>query len=244
MFGCGRLARSEARLLCAFLAALALASCSSPEEEAKGAVRRELKDPESVRFGQYTLVRGNRACLAIEAPGASRGFTGERQAIILKAETHGENRKWSLVGVYEERHDECVARLTRGSEEPEDDGTGSALPLLASADTARGEQVFRKCAACHTVAEDARDGLGPNLWGTMGAPVGNRSGYNYSSALRAKAGGAWTWESMDAWLTSPRDFAPGTKMTFAGIKRAQDRADLLAYLNAKGDTPLPLPAGR
>jgi cytochrome c2 len=239
MSGSGRRARTEARLLGVLLGALALASCASPEEEAKDAVRRELKNPESARFGEYTLI-GNRACLAVSAPGASPGFSGERQAVVLKAETHGENRKWSLAGVYEERHDQCVARLSRARGEPEDDGTGPALPLLASADAGRGEQVFRKCAACHLATKDGPHGVGPNLWGMMGAPIAGQAAYNYSPALLAKAGGTWTWEAMDAWLTSPRDFAPGTKMTFAGIGQARDRADLLAYLNANGDAPLPL----
>ena len=245
MSGSGRLPPGEARLLVALLfASLPLVSCSSPEEEARDAVRRELRDPEAVRFGEYTLVEGNRACLGVDAPGASPGFGGERQAVVLKAETRGENRKWSVMGVYEERHDQCVARLTQRADEPEEDGTGPALPLLATAHAQRGEQVFKKCAACHSAAEDGPDGLGPNLWGTMGAPIAGRPGYAYSDALRAKAGGTWTWEAMDSWLTSPRDFAPATKMTFAGIRHAQDRADLMAYLNARGEKPLPLPAAR
>jgi cytochrome c len=122
------------------------------------------------------------------------------------------------------------------------DAMGPAAPLLASADPARGAQVFRKCAACHTIDEDGPPGIGPNLWNMMGAPIAARPGYLYSDHLRAKRG-TWTWEGMDAWLTNPRLFAPGTKMTFAGLRRAQERADLLVYLNANGDSPLPLPRG-
>lgn len=111
--------------------------------------------------------------------------------------------------------------------------------LLQTADASAGEAVFRKCAACHTVAQGAPSGLGPNLWGTMGAPLAHVAGYNYSDALRSK-GGSWTWEAMNEWLRSPRAFAPGTKMTFAGLGDPQDRADLMAYLNAQGSS-LPLP---
>jgi cytochrome c len=114
--------------------------------------------------------------------------------------------------------------------------------LLAGADAAKGEAVFKKCTACHTIAKGGANGTGPNLWGTMGAPIGKHAaGYAYSPALSGK-GGNWDWESMSAWLKSPRDFAPGTKMTFAGLGKPEDRANLLAYMNTQGDSPLPLPA--
>ena len=114
--------------------------------------------------------------------------------------------------------------------------------LLAGADAAKGEGVFKKCTACHTIAKGGPNGTGPNLWGVMGAPIGKHAaGFAYSPALSGK-GGNWDWESMSAWLKSPRDFAPGTKMTFAGLGKAEDRANLLAYMNTQGDSPLPLPA--
>jgi cytochrome c len=111
--------------------------------------------------------------------------------------------------------------------------------LLQTADASAGEAVFRKCSACHTVNQGGASGLGPNLWGTMGAPVARVAGFAYSDALRSK-GGTWTWETMNEWLRSPRTFAPGTKMTFAGLGEAQDRANLMAYLNQQGSN-LPLP---
>ena len=126
----------------------------------------------------------------------------------------------------------------------EGEGEGEAEPpiaaLLQTADASAGEAVFRKCAACHTVNQGGASGLGPNLWGTMGAPLAHVAGFAYSDALRSK-GGTWTWETMNEWLRSPRAFAPGTKMTFAGLGKAEDRANLLAYLNAQGSN-LPLPA--
>lgn len=114
--------------------------------------------------------------------------------------------------------------------------------LLAAADAAKGEQVFKKCTACHTINKGGANGTGPNLWGVMGAAVGKHApGFAYSPALAGK-GGNWDWEAMSQWVKSPRDFAPGTKMTFAGLGKPEDRANLLAYLNAQGDSPLPLPA--
>ncbi|HEY0112764.1 MAG TPA: cytochrome c family protein [Allosphingosinicella sp.] len=126
------------------------------------------------------------------------------------------------------------------------DGGGEAeqpiAAYLANADVAKGEQVFKKCTACHTINQGGANGTGPNIWGVMGSAIGKHApGFAYSPALAGK-GGNWDWESMSAWIKSPRDFAPGTKMTFAGIGKPEDRANLLAYLNAQDNAPLPLPA--
>ena len=112
--------------------------------------------------------------------------------------------------------------------------------LLAAADPAKGADVFKKCAACHTIEAGGPNGIGPNLHGVMGAAIGQGKGYGFSDALKG-VGGAWDWEKMNAWLLSPRKFAPGTKMTFAGLSNGQDRANILAYLNQQGSN-LPLPA--
>lgn len=112
--------------------------------------------------------------------------------------------------------------------------------LLPTADAAAGAEQFKKCAACHTIAQGAANGIGPNLWATMGKPHGNVAGFPYTDALKSVPGN-WDFKAMDAWLTSPRKYAPGTKMTFAGIGNAQDRANLLVYLNSQGSN-LPLPA--
>lgn len=123
-------------------------------------------------------------------------------------------------------------------------GGESAVPLanlLAAADPAKGETVFAKCAACHTVNSGGANGIGPNLFGTLGEEIGHgKHGFAFSSAL-AGMGGSWDFEKMDKWLTSPRKFAPGTKMSFAGLSSAEDRANLIVYLNAQGSN-LPLPA--
>lgn len=127
-----------------------------------------------------------------------------------------------------------------------EEGAGAAAEqpieaLLASADPAAGEKVFAKCAACHTINKGGANGVGPNLWGTMGKPHGHVPGFAYSAALKAK-GGNWDWAGMSEWLKSPRKYAEGTKMTFAGLSNAKDRADVIAYLNSQSDGPLPLPA--
>jgi cytochrome c len=111
---------------------------------------------------------------------------------------------------------------------------------LASADPAKGQQVFNKCTACHTVEKGAPNQLGPNLWGVIGEPVGKGHAFAFSPAL-AEKGGTWNWDNLSEWLTSPKAFAPGTKMTFAGISNPQDRANVIAFLNSKSDAPQPLP---
>jgi cytochrome c len=130
-------------------------------------------------------------------------------------------------------------------------GAAAEQPIahfMQTADAARGEAVFRKCAACHNAEQGGANGLGPNLWGSMGANVAHVAGFNYSDALRSH-GGTWDWETMSAWLRSPRTFAPGTKMTFAGLSDPQDRADLMLFLNQRGGNlqlpppPAAAPAG-
>ena len=129
-----------------------------------------------------------------------------------------------------------------GVEAEEGSGAEAEQPIaafLAGATAAKGEQVFKKCAACHTINAGGANGLGPNLFATMGKPVAGHAGFAYSDALKSK-GGSWDWEMMSQWLKSPKTFAPGTKMTFAGLSKPEDRADLLLYLNAQGSN-LPLP---
>lgn len=113
---------------------------------------------------------------------------------------------------------------------------------MAKADPANGEKVFQKCAACHTAVKGGANGVGPNLWGVVGEGIGTGAGgFAFSDALKAK-GGAWNFAELDQWLTSPRKFAEGTKMTFAGLSKGQDRADVIAYLNKQSDAPKPMPA--
>lgn len=125
--------------------------------------------------------------------------------------------------------------VEEGAEEGPDLGT-----LLATGDAAAGENVFAKCIACHTIEQGGANGIGPNLWGVMGTPIGTHvAGYAYSSAL-AEHGGEWTYENMDEWLRSPRAFAPGTKMSFAGLGVPEDRANVMLYMREYGGGP-PLP---
>ncbi|MCB2060284.1 MAG: cytochrome c family protein [Novosphingobium sp.] len=117
--------------------------------------------------------------------------------------------------------------------------------LLAAADPAKGEQTFAKCKSCHTIEAGGPNGIGPNLHGVLGEPIGKGvGGFAFSSALSG-IGGAWNFDNMNEWLKSPKAFAPGTKMTFAGLSKPEDRANLMVYLNSQGSNlalPEPPPA--
>ena len=143
--------------------------------------------------------------------------------------------------IFSHERPETMGYPIEGVVEEGGDGAPEApiAAFLQTADATRGEAVFRKCAACHTITPGGPAGVGPNLHGILGAAIAGR-GFAYSEALRSK-GGQWNWDAMSEWLRSPRAFAPGTKMTFAGLSDAQDRADIMVYMNAQGSN-LPLPA--
>jgi cytochrome c len=122
-------------------------------------------------------------------------------------------------------------------------GAAAEVPietLLASADPAKGEAVFKKCASCHTANSGGANGIGPNLYAILGDGIGTgRGGFAFSDDLKAK-GGKWDFTSLNHWLANPKAMAAGTKMTFAGLEVAQDRANIIAWLNTQGSN-LPLP---
>ncbi|BDG70881.1 c-type cytochrome [Roseomonas fluvialis] len=106
-------------------------------------------------------------------------------------------------------------------------------PLLAAANVQNGQQVAqRQCAACHSFNEGGRNGVGPNLYGIVGAKHAHADGFNYSAALRGMADKPWTYEELNAWIHNPRAYAAGNRMSYAGLTNTQQRADLIAYLRS------------
>ncbi|WP_372616796.1 c-type cytochrome [Falsiroseomonas sp.] len=115
-------------------------------------------------------------------------------------------------------------------------------PLLASADAAAGRQMAQRlCASCHTFTEGGNNGVGPNLWGIVGANHARVEGFNYSQANRALADKPWDYEALNAFLQRPAAAMPGTRMAFAGIRDPQQRANVIAYLRSLDANPQPLP---
>lgn len=113
--------------------------------------------------------------------------------------------------------------------------------LLANADIGSGERRARICTACHTFENGGRDGVGPNLWSIVGRDIAARASYDYSGALNEEPG-IWAFEKLDAYIENPSNAIPGNKMAFSGIRRARDRAEIIAYLRMQGSADIPLPA--
>ncbi len=126
----------------------------------------------------------------------------------------------------------CLFALPAGFAVAESHSAGGDMDFEITGDAEAGERVFRKCQACHMVGEDAQNRVGPQLNGLLGRAVGGVEGFNYSNALMDKNGEGvvWTPETLAAFLENPREWAPGTKMSFAGLRKEEERADVTAYL--------------
>lgn len=120
----------------------------------------------------------------------------------------------------------------------------SIATLLASADAANGEKVFKKCAACHTTENGGANKVGPNLWNIVNRPMATHEGFSYSGAMKEFSQGGsvvWDYDHLNHFLLSPKGYIKGTAMGFAGDKKDNERADLIAYLRTLSDSPAPLP---
>ena len=120
----------------------------------------------------------------------------------------------------------------------------SIIPLLASANIEAGEATHKKCVACHTVEKGGANKTGPNLWDIVNRPIASHEGFSYSAAIKEFSQGGsvkWDYEHLDHFLTSPKGFIKGTAMGFAGVKKVDERANLIAYLRTLSDNPAPLP---
>mgnify|MGYP001395245769 CR=1 FL=1 len=113
------------------------------------------------------------------------------------------------------------------------------MALFASTSAADGAKVFKKCAACHSISKGGGNKIGPALWGVIGRQSGSVDGYKYSKAI-ASHGKTWSFDEMNGFLIKPKDWIKGTKMSFAGLSSAKDRAAVILYMNENGDSPLPL----
>ena len=115
--------------------------------------------------------------------------------------------------------------------------TGNIMAIFASTSVEDGAKVFKKCAACHSIAEGGANKIGPALWGVLGRKVGSLSDYKYSKAMAAH-GKLWSFEEMNGFLIKPKDWIKGTKMSFAGLKNAKERAAVILYMNENTNNPL------
>jgi cytochrome c len=137
-------------------------------------------------------------------------------------------------------YDVVVTEHPAGGEGAKPEAEQPIAQLLANADVKKGESSAKKCAACHTFGKGEPNRVGPNLYGVVGRPKGTEGGFAYSDAMKKK-GGNWSIDDLNEFLSGPQKYVPGTKMSFAGLPRGTERADVIAYLNSKSDNPQPLP---
>ena len=132
-----------------------------------------------------------------------------------------------------------TASTTSAETSLDDTNSGNIMLLFASTSSADGAKIFKKCAACHSIAQGGGNKIGPALWGVLGRKAGTVPGYKYSKSIVAY-GKPWSFEEMDGFLTKPKDWIKGTKMSFVGLKNAKERAAVILYMNENTDNPLPL----
>ena len=132
-----------------------------------------------------------------------------------------------------------TASTTTTEKNSEDIDPGNIMTLFASTSVDDGAKVFKKCTACHSIAQGGGNKIGPTLWGVLGRKAGSISDYKYSKAMAAH-GKTWSFDEMNSFLIKPKDWIKGTKMSFAGLKNAKDRAAVILYMNENTDNPLPL----
>tara|TARA_B100000787_G_scaffold158799_1_gene136471 strand:- start:335 stop:874 length:540 start_codon:yes stop_codon:yes gene_type:complete len=114
------------------------------------------------------------------------------------------------------------------------------IAVMAQGNIASGEKIFKKCAACHSINKGGGNKIGPALYNVVGRAVGGVTDYKYSKAL-ATYGKEWTFEELNGFLKKPSSYLKGTKMSYAGLRKEQDRASIIKYLNQNGDSPKLLP---
>ena len=151
----------------------------------------------------------------------------------------------------EGEHHEAEAKFGYPIEVVEDAGAAaagpaqrvSAVPMIAAATVAAGTEVFRKCAACHTAEAGGANKTGPNLHNIVGDAIGDRGGFKTTDSLKAIAGGKWDYATLEDYLEDPKRLAPKGSMSFAGLKKPEDRAAVIKFLMSNTENPPPLPAG-
>jgi len=171
----------------------------------------------------------NKAFAALLTAGLTLGLAGQFGKFLV----HGEKPHETAIAIADAAP--AAAAPAAATLEP-------VSALLANANVDAGKTRFaQQCGICHSVNDGGKNGVGPNLYGILGAAHGHAAGFNYSDALKGKAG-PWNYEELNAWLAKPAAYAPGTRMAYAGLPSVQQRADIIAYLRTLAATPMALPA--
>lgn len=209
------------------------------EAEAEEAAEADAAAAEEPAEAEETAVAEAEAEDAAEVAAAGAEAVVEAEETVV-AEAEAEEPAEAEAAATEEPAD---ADATAEAEAPAADaGGGEASPMVAmveAADPADGERLFRQCSACHVADQGGANRVGPGLWGVFGADIAAHDGFNYSDALLGLEGN-WTVDKLNAYLENPRDYAPGSRMAFAGLRSEEDRAAVIAYLHSLSENPVPL----
>ncbi|MDH3660813.1 MAG: cytochrome c family protein [Alphaproteobacteria bacterium] len=179
---------------------------------------------------------GDAAGEVAEAAGEMVAGAQETAAAAAEAVTEAAGDAVAATG---EAATDVAAAVSDAAGEAVDAAAGGLVAMIAEGDVAKGEKVSKKCKACHVFEEGGKNKLGPALWGIVGKDIASHDGFNYSGALNGLEGD-WTYDALDQFLAAPKTYVPGTKMVFAGVRKEQDRADLIAYLRTLAAEPAPL----
>jgi cytochrome c len=179
----------------------------------------------------------NKALAAVLTAGIIASGAGVMSRIIYRPHIPEERAYAIDMSAVETSGDEAA-------QEQQEAASISQLLAVASANVDQavtsGQTIAKKCAACHTFEEGGPNKIGPDLWGVLGRDIASVPDFSYSAALSEREG-TWDYEKLSEFLTSPREWAPGTKMTFAGLPKPEDRADIILYLRTLSNSPAPLP---
>lgn len=199
-------------------------------DDAEGAVESAAEAAEEAADTVADAVQDAGEAVAETAEGAGDAAADMADAVVDEVAEAAEDAAADVSETVEQAGEPATTDTQDGSGGEE--AAGGFAALVAAADPAEGEKVFRKCKACH-LAEDGKNRAGPHLYNVVDRDIGSVEGFNYSDAVAGK-GGAWTLEALDAWLTDPKAFIPGNRMTFPGLKTQEERAALVAYLQSVG----------
>ena len=175
----------------------------------------------------------NKICAAVLLAGIIAMVTGSLSGALYHPDKNPEKRGYSIEGADEAG----TAGTTAATNAPVD-----ILSYMATADVVAGEASSKKCTSCHSFEKGGASKTGPNLWNVLGGPVGHSADFTYSLALQGMKGKKWGFNEMSEFLANPKKYAPGTRMGFAGIRKPEERANLIAYLRSLSDSPIAVPA--
>ena len=178
----------------------------------------------------------NKICAAILVAGLIAMITGAVADGLYRPAKHLEKRGFEVEGASEEASAGGAVA---------DAGPVDILTFMAAADAAKGEVQSKKCTSCHTFDKGGADKQGPNLWNVLGGPVAHSANFAYSPAmLEHKGKHKWGFQELSEFIANPKKYVSGTRMAFAGIKKPEDRANLIAYLRTLSDSPIAVPAAK